>query len=59
MEVEKNRRGSIGQVAWPKHFKRVTLAAEREAVITKIKREEVGPSLFISFSFLQRRVNLL
>jgi hypothetical protein len=39
-------------VAWPKHLKQVTLAAEREAMIAKIKREEIGSSLFISFSFL-------
>jgi hypothetical protein len=45
---------------WPKQFVRAgSIATAQEGMMTKIKREESTSSLFISFSFLQRTVNLL
>jgi hypothetical protein len=60
IEERKSRRRSIGRMPWPKEFVRAgSIATAQEGMMTKIKREESTSSLFISFSFLQRTVNLL
>jgi hypothetical protein len=64
MEKRKNRRRAIGWAPWPKHFVQAGtfgngMGEGTGGCDSKIKREESTSSLFISFSFLQRTVDLL
>jgi hypothetical protein len=64
MEEKENRRRALEWVPWLKHFVRARYFGDGAGKGTgrydsKIKREEQTSSLFISFSFLQRTVDLL
>jgi hypothetical protein len=64
MEERKNRQRALEGVPWLKHFVRTGYFGDATGEGTarcdsKIKREELTSSLFISFSFLQRTVDLL